>query len=44
MNKYVIRYTGGFSGKRYREYFQTKKAALAWKRERPYIKASIQKL
>jgi hypothetical protein len=44
MNRYVIRYTGYYSGKRLRQYFQTKKAAEAWKRERPYIKAGIQKL
>lgn len=53
MNKYVIRYsTWGCwdlrsplaRGFRQRKYFKTKKDALKWKREHPFVKAGIQKL
>lgn len=52
MNKYVIRYStwGAWdpyepcNKSRKRRYFKTKKDALKWKREHPFIKAGIQKL
>lgn len=53
MNKYVIRYStwGAWELRspfarsfRQRKYFKTKKEALKWKREHPFIKAGIQKL